>query len=120
MSKLSLGKSLVNLEQNIKDDAMRPCICIMVAVLLFMSALIIFCPDKIIRYISLIIILIVIFFTMYINNYFAKNDPDRLQTEKYLTNKHMIEAGLLEDKKVITDNRVLSSSLLEDEADSYD
>lgn len=81
MSKLSIGKDILNFEQNIKDDAMRPTICILSIVLVFSLALLIWAPDKLIRYIALIVAVGTILFVLYLNNYYAHNDTDRLHTE---------------------------------------
>lgn len=99
MNKLSIGKDFLNLEQNIKNDAMRPTIGIMIGVLAFMTLLIIVTNDKIIHYFCILIILGSISYTTYINNYFAKNDPDRLQTEKFVIHKRLIESGMIENRK---------------------
>lgn len=107
MNKLSIGKDLLNFKQNIKNDAMRPTICIMVSVLLFMSFLIMVINDRIIQYYCLFIVTISIGYAIYINNYFAKHDPDRLQTEKFLIHKQLIENGMLENRQGnILDNNV--------------
>lgn len=117
MSKLSIGKDLLNLEQNIKNDAMRPTIGMMIGILVFMTLLIIVTNDKIIHYLCMLIILGSISYTIYINHYFAKNDPDRLQTEKFLIHKRLIESGMIENKSGIAIPEIVTTNvtpLLED------
>lgn len=110
MNKLSIGKNLLNLEQNIKNDAMRPTIGMMIGILAFMTLLIIVTNDKIIHYFCMLIIFGSISYTIYINHYFAKNDPDRLQTEKFLIHKRLIESGMIENRQgTILDTNVQNS-----------
>ena len=120
MSKLSLGKGLFNLEENIKDDAMRPTILVMTLVLFFMVILIIGCNNEIIKYLSFLLIIGIIVFTLYTNYYLLKNDPDRLQTEKYLIHKQLIEAQMLENKNGTINGETVKANvpyLLTDEGD---
>lgn len=99
MGKLSIGKNLFNFEENIKNDAMRPTIVILLIVLFFMTILVLFSHNKLIQAISFVLIIGIIFFATYINHYFVKQDPDRLQTEKYLLHKQLIERGMVEAKQ---------------------
>lgn len=99
MGKLSIGKNLFNFEENIKNDAMRPTIVILLIVLGFMTILVLFSGSNLIQYLAFAIIIGIILFAICVNHHFVKNDPDRLQTEKYLIHKQLIEQGMIEAKQ---------------------
>ncbi len=102
MNKLSFGQ--IEAKQNIKDDAMRPTLCLVSIILFFIVLILLFCQDNIIKYSLLVLFFITVFAAIYINMLFAHKDRDRLQTERYLLNKQMIEAGIIENKT----NNILS------------
>jgi len=111
MSKLSIDKSGFSAEHNIKDDAMRPTVTVLSLVLIFSGAIIIWSNNVFSKIFGAFCAFIALSCTIYLNVYFALKDTDRLHTERYLINRKIIEARLLEDKTKGFEQNLLSTNL---------
>lgn len=111
MSKLSIDKSGFSAEHNIKDDAMRPTITVLLMVFIFSGVIIICCNNIFSKIFGAFCVFVTLSYTIYLNIYFAHKDTDRLHTERYLINRKIVEARLLEDKTKGVKQNLLSTNL---------